>query len=96
MTAPIQTSNMNMMGSDKVTDFAALEKRLLDHCQNIHTLPDDLNPVDITSKTKEEVLAFSGELNPLSNFHPCKFNLEGETFNSSEQYIQWDQSKVQQ
>ena len=63
------------------------------HRQNIHTLPDDLNPMDVTSKTNEEVLAFFGELNPLSNFHPCKFNLEGETFNSSEQYIQWTKAK---
>ena len=63
------------------------------HCQNIHTLPDDLNPVDVTSKTNDEVLAFFGELNPLSNFYPCKFNLEGETFNSSEQYIQWTKAK---
>ena len=63
------------------------------HRQNIHTLPDDLNPVDVTSKTNDEVLAFFGELNPLSNFYPCKFNLEGETFNSSEQYIQWTKAK---
>ena len=57
------------------------------HRQNIHTLPEDLNPMDVTSRTNEEVLTFFGELNPLSNFHLCKFNLEGETFNSSEQYI---------
>ena len=63
------------------------------HRQNIHTLPDDLNPVDVTSKKNDEVFAFFGELNPLSNFYPCKFNLEGETFNSSEQYIQWTKAK---
>ena len=45
--------------------------------------------MDVTSRTNEETLAFFGELNPLSNFHPCKFDLEGESFNSSEQYIQW-------
>ena len=59
------------------------------HQHNIHTLPEDLNPMDVTSRTNEETLAFFGELNPLSNFHPCKFDLEGESFNSSEQYIQW-------
>ena len=63
------------------------------HHQNIHTLPDDLNPMEVTSKSNEEVFAFFGELNPLSNFHPCKFNLEGESFNSSEQYIQWTEAK---
>ena len=63
------------------------------YCQNIHTLPNDLNPMEVTSKSNEEVFAFFGELNPLSNFHPCKFNLEGESFNSSEQYIQWTKAK---
>ena len=63
------------------------------HRQNIHTLPDDLNPMEVTSQSNEEVFAFFGELNPLSNFHPCKFTLEGETFNSSEQYIQWTKAK---
>ena len=61
--------------------------------QNIHTLPDDLNPMEVTNQSNEEVFAFFGELNPLSNFHPCKFTLEGETFNSSEQYIQWTKAK---
>ena len=63
------------------------------HRQNIHTLPNDLNPMEVTSKSNEEVFAFFGELNPLSNFHPCKFNLEGESFNSSEQYIRWTKAK---
>ena len=63
------------------------------HRQNIHTLPEDLNPMEVTSKSDDETLAFFGELNPLSNFHPCKFDLEGESFNSSEQYIQWTKAK---
>ena len=28
------------------------------HCQNIHTLPDDLNPMEVTSQSSEEVFAF--------------------------------------
>ena len=63
------------------------------HRQNIHTLPEDLNPMEITSNSDDETLAFFGELNPLSNFHPCKFDLGGESFNSSEQYIQWTKAK---
>ena len=63
------------------------------HRQNIHTLPNDLNPMEVTSRSNKEVFAFFGELNPLSNFHPCKFTLEGESFNSSEQYIQWTKAK---
>ena len=56
-------------------------------------MPDDLNPIEVTSKSNEEVFAFFGELNLLSNFHPCKFNLKGESFNSSEQYIQWTKAR---
>ena len=63
------------------------------HRHNIHTLPDDLNPVEVTSRSDEETFALFGELNPLSNFHPCKFNLDNETFNSSEQFIQWTKAK---
>ena len=63
------------------------------HRYNIHNLPEDLKPMEVTSRSDEETLAFFGELNPLSNFHPCKFELEGETFNSSEQYIQWTKAR---
>ena len=63
------------------------------HCQNIHTLPEDLNPMEVTSRSNKNIFAFFGELNPLSNFHPCKFDLDGESFNSSEQYIQWTKAK---
>ena len=57
--------------------------------ENLHTLPDDLNTTALCSKTNEEVIAFFGELHPLSNFHQCSFNLEDNMFHSSEQYIQW-------
>ena len=56
---------------------------------NLYTLPDDLDTTTLCSKTNEEVLAFFGELHPFSNFHQCSFSLEGNTFQSSEQYIQW-------
>ena len=58
------------------------------HRQNLHTLPIELDPSKVTSKTNDEVHAFFGELNPLSNFHPCKFTVNNEEFHSSEQWIQ--------
>ena len=58
------------------------------HRENIHTLPPELAAEKVTSETNSEVMAFFGELNPLSNFHPCTFVYEGETFHSSEQLIQ--------
>ena len=58
------------------------------HRQNLHTLPDDLDPVEASSKTNDTILGFFGELHPFSNFHPCKFTLDGQDFHSSEQFIQ--------
>ena len=54
----------------------------------IHKLPENLNGFNITTETDDETLAFFGELNPLSNFHRCTFNIENHKFHSSEQFIQ--------
>ena len=58
------------------------------HRENIHTLPPELAADKVTSRTNQEILAFFGELHPLSNFHTWKFEYEGESFHSSEQLIQ--------
>ena len=55
---------------------------------NIHDLPDDLNAFKVTSKEDGRVVGYFGELNPLSNFFPAKFTLDGHNFILSEQYIQ--------
>ena len=62
--------------------------------ENIHTLPPELSADKVTSETNEEVLAFFGELHPLSNFHSCKFDFQGETFHSSEQLIQLKKAEL--
>ena len=58
------------------------------HRQNLHTLPNELDPSKVTSRSNDETHAFFGELNPLSNFHLCKFTIDNEEFHSSEQWIQ--------
>ena len=58
------------------------------HRQNVHTLPAKLGPAEVTSVSDENSVAFFGELNLFSNFHPCQFSLEGIDFHSTEQYIQ--------
>ena len=58
------------------------------HRQNLHTLPVDLDPIEASSKTNETILGFFGELHPFSNFHPCRFTIDGQEFHSSEQFIQ--------
>ena len=55
---------------------------------NIHDLPEDLNAFKVTSKENDSVVGYFGELNPLSNFFPATFTLNGHTYISSEQYIQ--------
>ena len=60
---------------------------------NIHDLPDDLNAFKVTSKEDDQVVGYFGELNPLSNFFPAKFTIDGHSFISSEQYIQASKAK---
>ena len=55
------------------------------HRQNVHTLPEKLDLAEVTSVSDENSVAFFGELNPFSNFHPCQFSLEGLDFHSTEQ-----------
>ena len=58
------------------------------HRQNVHMLPEKLGLAEVTSVSDDNSVAFFGELNPFSNFHPCQFSLEGLDFHSTEQYIQ--------
>ena len=57
--------------------------------ENLHDLPKELDVFKITSKSNNNTIGFFGELNPLSNFHPCKFEINGIQFHSSEQFIQY-------
>ena len=61
---------------------------------NIHDLPEDLNAFKVTSKENEYVVGYFGELNPMSNFFPAPFTLEGQNYISSEQYIQASKAKL--
>ena len=54
---------------------------------NIHQLPEKINGFQCTSKSNEETICYFGELNPLSNFHPCTFEVAGVQYNTSEQFI---------
>ena len=62
--------------------------------ENIHTLPPELAADKVTSETNNKVVAFFGELHPLSNFHSCNFDFEGETFHSLEQLIQMKKAEL--
>ena len=62
--------------------------------EDMDKLPKSLKPVNVTSKSNDSVFGYFGELNPLSNFHPAKFSIEGKTFHCSEQYIQWKKAEL--
>ena len=55
---------------------------------NIHQLPEEINGFKASTKREGDITCFYGELNPLSNFHPATFELDGTVYTSSEQYIQ--------
>ena len=56
---------------------------------DFNLLPQKLHPFEVTTKSNEETLGFSGELCPFSNFYPAQFTHEGIKYNSSEQLIQY-------
>ena len=51
-------------------------------------LPSNLNIFGLTSKEDRDTVGYFGELNPLSNFHPTNFTVDGIHYTSSEQFIQ--------
>ena len=56
---------------------------------DIHKLPKEIATYKAAQKTDDNTLAFHGEFSPFSNFHPCKFTINNQTFSSSEQFIQY-------
>ena len=56
---------------------------------NLCSLPEDISGYKVSSKSNNTTLAFFGQLNPFSNFHPCKFEYSGMQFHSSKQLIQY-------
>ena len=56
-------------------------------------LPDELNVFSVTSKENEHCVGYFGEINPLSNFFPAPFQLDGIRYISSEQFIQSTKAK---
>ena len=51
-------------------------------------LPENLNPFKITTEEDIDSIGFFGAINPLSNFYECNFTVEGESYISTEQFIQ--------
>ena len=56
--------------------------------EELKKLPSELNVFNLTSKCNENTIGYFGELNPLSNFHPAPFTVNGVHYICSEQFIQ--------
>ena len=48
---------------------------------------------NVSSKEDDNHIGFFGELNPFSNFHEAPFTVDGITYHSSEQFIQYKKAK---
>ena len=55
----------------------------------LEKLPPDLHPKNHSEKHTDGSVLFYGGYSPLSNFHPCCFTLNGNQYNSVEQYFQY-------
>ena len=84
--------NKNYHGSFKMEEGRIKIKGKWYQRDNIHQLPKDISAFVCSSKSDENSVGFFGELNPLSNFHPCQFEWNGIKFHSSEQFIQYQKA----
>ena len=76
-------------GCCKMENGALIIKGKTYTSEKIKELPAELDTFKVTSRSDDNTIAFFGELNALSNFHQCNFNLNGINFHSAEQYIQY-------
>ena len=60
----------------------------------LHRLPAGLEAYRAAQRTDDKTLAFHGELSPYSNFHPSSFTINGHTYHSAEQWIQYTKSMM--
>lgn len=56
--------------------------------ETLDDLPTALSPLSLSSCSNDESLAFFGKANPLSNFYPANFVVNGVSYSSAEQFYQ--------
>ena len=59
---------------------------------NLHTLPPNLNPASVATKTIGNITAFYSKSSPLSNFYEADVQIDNEVFSSVEQYFQYQKA----
>ena len=55
--------------------------------ENMHHMPDDINPWHLAHQEDKDALAFFGIQSPFSNFHPAPFRIDGIEFSCTEQHL---------
>ena len=55
-------------------------------------LPTEIAAYKAAEKSNDSHIVFAGELSPYCNFHPSSFTIKGQTYHSSEQYIQYQKA----
>ena len=60
--------------------------------EDIPKLPPDLAAYKSSEKSNNTHIVFAGELSPYSNFHPSPFIINGQSFHSSEQWVQYQKA----
>lgn len=56
--------------------------------KNLHTLPENLRPENVTTRKTNDFLFFFNGACPLSNFHSSKFTVDGRSYSCAEQWLQ--------
>ena len=60
---------------------------------DLDKLPQEISPIKVSTKSDDKVVSFFGELCPFSNFYQANFTYKGQTYHSSEQFIQHTKSQ---
>ena len=66
----------NYQGKCKLVEDTLIIQGIWYNVNTLHLLPPELSGFKASNRSSPNILEFFGELNPLSNFHPCQFSVE--------------------
>lgn len=74
-------------GEVRVRDFQLLFQGKSYRVSELETLPVELRPSILCTRSSEEAIVFFGKYAPLSNHHRSPFSVKDTTYNTVEQYL---------
>ena len=75
-----------------IVDKLIIEGRRYD-INSLQNLPENLQPVNLSTKITDSMILFHGKDSFLSNFYDAPFELDGIKYTGSEQYYQYSKAK---